>query len=54
MQGGSGYPFLAPCVFEYISGKDLADIPVSREEIPDGDVVSALEKVHAGSIHCIT
>lgn len=44
-QGGSGYPFLAPCVFSYIAGEDLGDIKVAREEIPAFDVTSALERV---------
>lgn len=45
MQGGSGYPYFAPCIFDYLCGKDLAEIMVSREDIPDGDMLLALEKV---------
>ena len=44
-QGGSGYPFFAPCIFSYIAGEDLGDMKVAREEIPIFDVASALERV---------
>lgn len=45
MQGGSGYPFFAPCVFQYICGKELSEIMISRDEIPDQEIVSALQRV---------
>ena len=43
-QGGSGYPFFAPSVFEYFSGKDLCSISARREEIPDPEAEKTLQK----------
>ena len=43
-QGGSGYPFFAPSVFEYFSGKDLCSISVRREEIPDPEAEKTFQK----------
>ena len=45
MQGGSGYPFFAPCVYDYLCGKQPWELNVSREEIPDTGIVSILENV---------
>jgi hypothetical protein len=44
-QGGSGYPFFAPCVYDYLCGKQIRELKVYVSEIPDEEVVSALKKV---------
>ena len=36
-QDGSGFPFFANTIYEYICGKDLKDIDVDIESVPDGD-----------------
>ena len=46
VQGGSGFPFLAPSTFKYISGVDLCSILVGRDEIASGEVEETIEKVH--------
>ena len=35
VQGGSGYPFFAPCIFSYLCGTDLCSNVVGRNEISD-------------------
>ena len=45
LQGGSGYPFFAPSVFQYLTGKDLQSITVSTTEIPNDEVEELLRKV---------
>ena len=43
VQGGSGYPFLAPSTFSYLSGTDLCSIIVGRSEIPDPEVEKTVQ-----------
>ena len=45
VQGGSGYPFLAPSTFSYLSGTDLCSIIVGRSEIPDPEVEKTVQDV---------
>ena len=45
VQGGSGYPFFAPSVYDYITGKDVCSIYPSIEEVPDLDVRDCVLKV---------
>ena len=45
VQGGSGFPFFAPSIYDYISGVDLCSIVIQRDEIPDSDIALTLEKV---------
>ena len=46
VQGGSGFHFLAPCVYQYLCGVDVLDIPVSTDDIPDYEVTTVVQKVH--------
>ena len=49
--GGSGYPFfLQRVLYEYICGVKLRELSISKDEVPDPDVVSTVEKVRK----CIT
>ena len=45
MQGGSGYPFFAPSVYDYICGIDVCSITVGPDEIPNPDITEMLQKV---------
>lgn len=45
VQGGSGFPFFAPSVYEYICGKELCSITIGRDEIPCSEVNNTLTKV---------
>lgn len=49
-QGGAGFPFFSPCVFEYLMGKDMGAIMIERDEIPDTKVVELLQKVLLGIV----
>lgn len=55
-QGGSGFPFLAECIFDYICGVDIKDVKVTIDTVPDYDVYSSLRKVSLASflLHCVT
>ena len=53
VQGGSGYPFFAPSVYEYIAGKDVCSIYPDVEEIPDIDVNNCVVKVCLWLRNCI-
>ena len=44
VQGGSGFPFLCKCVFEYLSGQDV-NATVDYTVIPDSDIKATLDKV---------
>ena len=46
VQGGSGYPFFAPSVYNYIIGKDICTIHPDVAEIPDVDVKGCVVKVY--------
>ena len=45
-QGGSGFPFFAKCVFDYICGKDVNDIEVEIDAIYNFEVHDLLTKVY--------
>ena len=49
VQGGSGFHFLAPCVYQYLCGIDVSAIPVSTDDIPDYEVTAVVQKVHISS-----
>ena len=43
--GGSGFPFFAPCAFEYLKGTLFQDIKVTIGEVADWETNVFLEKV---------
>ena len=45
LQQGSGFPYLAPPVYQYISGVEVSKIDVSVEDIPNVEFRSIIEKV---------
>ena len=45
LQQGSGFPYLAPPVYQYISGVEVSKIDVSVEDIPNVELRSIIEKV---------
>lgn len=45
VQGGSGFPFLCKCVYEYLSGQDVDVTTVDYTVIPDSDIRAILDKV---------
>ena len=45
VQGGSGFPFLAPPVYKYLCGQNIADISVTLEDISDIEISMFLTKV---------
>lgn len=45
IQGGSGYPFFAPAVYDYICGQDVCNIVPTIDEIPDAQLKTALVEV---------
>ena len=47
IQGGSGYPFFAPSLYQYICGKDVCSISPELIEVPDLELRTVLEKVIA-------
>ena len=44
-QGGSGFPFFAPCVFDYICGMEVNEIFVDVHHVPDYEAYELLCKV---------
>ena len=44
-QGGSGFPFFAPCVFKYMSGVKPSEIVMTLPEVPFVEVRTVLDKV---------
>ena len=46
IQGGSGFPFFAPSMYDYICGKDICDIKPTIEEVPDAQLKATLTEVH--------
>lgn len=48
VHGGGGFHVLSSSVYEYISGKQLADLSLSIEKVGDFDVKSLIDKV---SVH---
>ena len=45
VQGGSGLPFVALSLYDYISGKDVGMIQPTIEEIPDALLRATLTEV---------
>ena len=45
IHGGSGYPFFAPSLFQYLCGHDVCTITPSLEEAPDHELKMVLVKV---------
>lgn len=45
LQQGSGFSYLAPPVYQYISGVELSMIDVSIEDVPSFELRSIIEKV---------
>lgn len=46
LQGGSGYPFFAQSLFEYLAGKDICEITPRLDEIPDAEIQIKLTEVN--------
>ena len=44
-QGGSGFPYIAPSVFKYMSGINISDVAVTIAEVPNFEVRAVLENV---------
>ena len=45
VHGGGGFHVLSSSVYEYISGKKVADLSVCEEEVSDFDIKSLIDKV---------
>ena len=45
VQDGSGFPYLAPCIYQYLQGVKVHDISVSIDDVADYNVRGLLEKV---------
>ena len=45
VQGGSGFHFLAPRVYQYLCGVDVSAIPVSTDDIPDYEVARPVARI---------
>ena len=45
VQDGSGFPFLAPCIYQYLQGMKVHDISVDIADVADYASRSLLEKV---------
>ena len=45
LQQGSGFPFIAPCVYQYISDVSLSSIDISIEDVLNVEVRSIIDKV---------
>ena len=46
IQGGSGFPFFAPSMYDYICGRDVCSIAPTVDEIPDAQLKTALVEVY--------
>ena len=44
VQGGSGFPFFAPPVYQYLCGVEMPTIEL--QDVPNFEVISLLEKVY--------
>ena len=44
-QGGSGFPLMAPPVYHYLCGTDMASILVAEEDVPNFEVRHLLKQV---------
>lgn len=45
VQGGSGYPFLAPPMYQYLCGANISTIKVTIPDVPDIEVKQLLKQV---------
>ena len=45
LQQGSGFPYMAQPVYDYISGVELSDVSLSIEDIPSFELRTIVEKV---------
>ena len=45
LQQGSGFPYMAPSVYEYISGVSISSIDISIEEVSSIELLSIIDKV---------
>ena len=45
LHGGSGFPYLAPPMYDYLCGEDASSIKVSAEDVPNVEVTQLLQKV---------
>ena len=50
LQEGSGFPFFAPPIYQYLCGADIATIEVAMEDIPDFEVRNLIEEVQLNRI----
>lgn len=48
-QGGSGFPYFASCIYQYLRGVSLQDLSVSIDDVADYDVRALLEKVNVSA-----
>jgi hypothetical protein len=46
VHGGSGFPFFAPPMYQYLCGMEVSSIDVRMEDVPNLEVRSLLEKVY--------
>ena len=42
-QDGSGFPFLSPCIYEYLRGVDPSDIKITIEDVGDYEAQKMLQ-----------
>ena len=47
LREGPGYPYMAPAVYDYISGCEIPKLTATFEEVPDASVRSVLSQVFA-------
>ena len=52
-QDGGGFPFFANSIYEYICGKDVKDIDVDIESVPDADAYFLLTEVETECLSCL-
>lgn len=45
VQEGSGFPYIAPPVYEYLCGAELSTIDPTIEDVPNLEVKSFIEEV---------
>ena len=50
LQGGSGFPYLAPPVYQYISGVELSALDVSVEDVANFELQSMIKEVQ---LYCL-
>ena len=51
VQGGSGFPYLAPPVFKYLCGQDIAEIRVAIEDVPNIEVHVFVKKARTLNLY---